>query len=407
MDREIADGLLAAMVQQGGAVSDLLFIEGKPPLVDVHGRLHAFPIDGPNSLATPELIEELSTYIINGNQRLLAMFDATGSCDCSYTVANVARFRVNIFKQNGRRAIVMRKFPSKIPTLEELGLPSVFGEMVKENNGIVLITGAAGTGKTTSLAAMVNELNRTEEIHILTLEDPIEFLHEHGRAAISQRELGTDFPSFAEGLRVALRQAPKVILVGEIRDRETMEIAMTASETGHLVLSTLHTVNAGQTINRVLGFFGRDEEEQIRQRLAHTVRFIVTQRLVDKVGGGRLLVTEVLGNTLRTREAIIYGESEGKTFHEIIEAGSTRGWHTFDQCLLKAREADLITDETVMLYCTHKAKTGQELDLLRKRRGFAETPAASGLKLDIVPPIRMKEESSDATRSTVKVGAPS
>jgi twitching motility protein PilT len=407
MDRKTADDLLAAMVRQGEDVSDLLFMEGKPPLVDIHGRLHPFPIETPESLATPQLIEELTNYIINGNQRLLSMFEASGSCDCSYTVQNVARFRANIYKQNGRRAIVMRKFPSDIPTVDELGLPPVFREIVKENNGIVLITGAAGTGKTTTLAAMVNELNRTRDIHILTLEDPIEFVHHHGRAAISQRELGTDFPSFADGLRVALRQAPKVILVGEIRDRETMEIAMTASETGHLVLSTLHTVNAGQTINRVLGFFDRNEEEQIRQRLAQTVRFIVTQRLVDKVGGGRLLVTEVLGNNLRTREAIIYGESEGKMFHEIIEAGSTRGWHSFDQCLLKAREADLVTDETVLLYCTHKAKTAQELELLRRRRGLSETQAPSGLRLDIVAPIRLKEEPSDAMRSTVKAGAPS
>jgi twitching motility protein PilT len=406
MDRKIADDLLAAMVQQRDGVSDLLFMEGKPPLVDLHGRLHPFPIDTPQSLTTPELIEELTNYIINGNQRLLSIFEATGSCDCSYTVENVARFRANIYKQNGRRAIVMRKFPSSVPTLEELGLPAVFHEIVKENNGIVLITGAAGTGKTTTLAAMVNEINRTRDIHILTLEDPIEFVHPHGRAAISQRELGTDFPSFADGLRVALRQAPKVILVGEIRDRETMEIAMTASETGHLVLSTLHTVNAGQTINRVLGFFDRNEEEQIRQRLAQTVRFIVTQRLVDKVGGGRLLVTEVLGNNLRTREAIIYGESEGKTFHEIIEAGSTRGWHSFDQCLLKAREADLVTDETALLYCTHKGKTSQELDLLRRRRGVAETQMSSGLKLDIVPPIRIRDESADVARSTAKTGTP-
>src|SRR5437899_1238604 len=287
MDRKTADDLLAAMVRQGEGVSDLLFMEGKPPLGDIDGRRHPFTIDTPHSMATPQLIEELTNYIVNGNQRLLSIFEASGSCDCSYTVENVARFRANIYKQNGRCAIVMRKFPSNVPTLDELGLPPVFREIVKENNGIVLITGAAGTGKTTTLAAMVNELNRSKEIHILTLEDPIEFLHQHDRAAISQRELGTDFPNFADGLRVALRQAPKVILVGEIRDRETMEIAMTASETGHLVLSTLHTVNAGQTINRVLGFFGRDEEEQIRQRLSETLRYVVSQRLVSKVDGRR------------------------------------------------------------------------------------------------------------------------
>lgn len=403
MDRKIADALLAAMVQRGEEVSDLLFIEGKPPMVDIYGRLHAFPIETVDSLATAELIEQLSQHIINDNERLLTAFETTGSCDCSYTVEQVARFRVNIFKQNGRRAIVMRKFPSKIPTLEELALPSIFREIVNENNGIVLITGAAGSGKTTTLAAMINELNRTREIHILTLEDPIEFLHQHDRAAISQRELGTDFLDFAEGLRVALRQAPKVILVGEIRDRETMEIAMTASETGHVVFSTLHTVNAGQTISRVLGFFSREEEDQIRQRLAQTLRFVVSQRLVNRIGGGRLLVTEVLGNNLRTRETIVYGESEGKRFHDIIEAGSTRGWHTFDQSLLKAREADLVTDETVLAYCTNKARTAQELELLRKRRGLSEPQKSSGLKLDIIAPIRVKD-GADASRATTKVG---
>lgn len=392
MDRKIADALFTAMVQKEEGVSDLLFIQGKPPLADIHGRLHSFKIDTADSLATADLIEELAKHIINGNERLLTAFAATGSCDCSYTVENVARFRVNIFKQNGRRAIVMRKFPSKIPTLEELALPPIFREIVQENNGIVLITGAAGSGKTTTLAAIVNELNRTREVHILTLEDPIEFLHRHDRAAISQRELGTDFPNFADGLRVALRQAPKVILVGEIRDRETMEIAMTASETGHVVFSTLHTVNAGQTINRVLGFFSREDEEQIRQRLAQTLRFVVSQRLVNKVDGGRLLVTEIVGNNLRTRETIIYGESETKTFQEIIEAASARGWHTFDQSLLQAREADLVTDETVLLYCTNKGKVGQQLDLLRKRRGLAGTQAPSGLKLDIVAPVKLKDE---------------
>lgn len=404
MDRKIADALLAAMVQRGEGVSDLLFIEGKPPMVDSYGRLQAFPIETADSLATVELIEQLSQHIINDNQRLLTAFETTGSCDCSYTVEHVARFRVNIFKQNGRRAIVMRKFPSKIPTLEELALPSIFREMVNENNGIVLITGAAGSGKTTTLAAMINELNRTREIHILTLEDPIEFLHQHDRAAISQRELGTDFLDFAEGLRVALRQAPKVILVGEIRDRETMEIAMTASETGHVVFSTLHTVNAGQTISRVLGFFSREEEDQIRQRLAQTLRFVVSQRLVNRIGGGRLLVTEVLGNNLRTRETIVYGESEGKRFHDIIEASSTRGWHTFDQSLLKAREAELVTDETVLAYCTNKARTAQELELLRKRRGLSEPQKSSGLKLDIIAPIRVKD-GADASRATTKAGA--
>src|SRR4029077_13417889 len=271
-----------------------------------------------------------------GEERLINEYVTTGSCDCSYAIENIARFRTNIYKENRRRAIVMRKLQSKVPNLSVLGLPPIFAEIVKEKNGIVLVTCAAGSGKTTTLAAMINQLNQTQAIHIVTLEDPIEFLHPHARAAISHRELGRDFRSFAEGLRAALRQAPKVILVGEIRDRDTMEIALTAAETGHMVFSTLHTINAGQTINRIIGFFSKDEEDQLRYRLSDTARYIVSQRLVPRIDGSRLLISEVIGNSLRTRESIRYGESEGKTFHEIIDAAKTYGWHSFDQCLLEA-----------------------------------------------------------------------
>jgi len=268
MDRATVDALLAGMLQSADGVSDLLFITGKPPLVEIHGRLSNFQIDSPGSVLTPLQIEQLAGHIMNGSERLRMEFAATGSCDCSYAIENLARFRVNIFKQNGRHAVVMRKLQSEIPTLEKLGLPPVFREIVKEKNGIILVTGGTGTGKTTTLAAMLCELNHSQEIHIVTLEDPIEFFHPHAKAAISQRELGKDFPNFADGLRAALRQAPKAILVGEIRDRETLEIAMTASETGHIVFSTLHTINAGQTINRILGMFAREEEQQLRQRLS-------------------------------------------------------------------------------------------------------------------------------------------
>ncbi|MEY2480291.1 MAG: twitching motility protein PilT [Verrucomicrobiota bacterium] len=388
MNKETVDTLLGGMLESGEGVSDLLFIRGKPPLVEVHGQLHEFPWNETGPVLTSNFIEELAKYILDGNERWSIELEANGACDCSYSVRDLARFRVNIYKQNGRHAIVMRRFPAEIPTLDKLALPPIFREIIKERNGIILITGAAGSGKTTTLAAMVNELNLSEKIHILTLEDPIEFLHPHRCAAISQRELGRDFPSFADGLRTALRQAPKVILVGEIRDRQSMEIALTASETGHVVFSTLHTVNAGQTIQRILGFFGRDEEEQVRQRLADTLRYIVSQRLVGKVDGGRLLVTEVVGNSLRTRETIRYGESEGKTFLEIIEAASPLGWHTFDQGLLKAREAELISEETALIYCTNKTKMRRDLDMLQRRQGVTDTHVPSGLKLDIVPPLK-------------------
>jgi twitching motility protein PilT len=396
MDKATVDALLSGMVQSEKGISDLLFLEGKPPLVEAYGELRDFSIDAPNSVLNAELIEEITTHLIDGNDRLLKIFNSTGSCDTSYEIPGVVRLRVNIYKQNGRPAIVMRRFPSTIPTLEKLGLPPVFKEMVKEKNGVIFITGAAGSGKTTTLAALINELNETQAIHILTLEDPIEFLHPHRRAAISQRELGKDFPTFADGLRVALRQSPKVILVGEIRDRETMEIALTASETGHLVLSTVHTVNAGQTLSRIIGFFGREEEDQIRQRLAETLRYIVSQRLVSQVNGRRLLVTELMGSNLRSKETIRYGESDSRSFTDIIESGSTLGWHTFDQSLLRAHQADLISEDSVLTFCTNKTKMRQALDQLRKQRGGKAQEAMSGLKLDIIKPIRVPTDTAAA-----------
>ena len=404
MDRETVDALLTGMLQSAEGVSDLLFISGKPPLVEVHGRLADFPIDTPGSVLNPQLIEQLASQIMNGSERLRMEFAATGSCDCSYAIENLARFRVNIFKQNGRHAVVMRKLQSEIPTLEKLGLPPIFREIVKEKNGIVLITGGTGTGKTTTLAAMLNELNHSQEIHIITLEDPIEFFHSHGKAAITQRELGKDFPNYADGLRAALRQAPKAILVGEIRDRDTLEIAMTASETGHIVFSTLHTIDAGQTINRILGMFAREEEQQLRQRLSETLRYVVSQRLLNRTDQGRLLVTEIMGSSLRTRETIRYGESENKSFQEIMEAGSTLGWHTFDQSIIEACEAGIITEETAMGSCTNKGRMRRDLDLIQKRRGSAGAQTPSGLQLHI--PHSVRPDEAEAGTSLKRVVMP-
>jgi twitching motility protein PilT len=380
MDRQFVDSLLAGMLASVEGVSDLLFLSGKPPLVEAHGQLQEFEINTPTKALDAAHIKALATLVINGDRKLEEDFARFGSCDCSYAVEKLARFRVNIFKQNGRHAIVMRKLAAQIPTLEKLGLPPIFREIPKEKNGIALVTGGTGTGKTTTLAAIINELNQTRGIHIVTLEDPMEFLHPHGKAAISQRELGKDFSDFASGLRAALRQAPKVILVGEIRDRETMEVAMTASETGHLVFSSLHTINAGQTINRILGMFDRDEEPQIRQRLAETLRYVVSQRLVEAIGGGRLLMTEVMGSSLRTRETVTYGESENKTFQEIIEAGSTLGWHSFDQSLFAAFEQNRITEETAMTFSSNKNRMRRNLDIALKKQS-AEGP--SGLRMNM------------------------
>ncbi|PYI91494.1 MAG: twitching motility protein [Verrucomicrobia bacterium] len=372
------------MIGSSEGISDLLFAVGKPPIVEENGLLEEFPIDTPTGVLDSTQIDQIADHVIHGDERLKADLANHGSCDCSYALADLARMRVNIFKQNGRPAIVMRKLQTEIPTVDQLGLPPIFREMIKEKNGIIFVTGATGSGKTTTLAAMLNELNETQKIHILTLEDPIEFLHPHKQALFNQRQLGKDFRDFASGLRSALRQAPKVILVGEIRDRETMEIAMTASETGHIVFTTMHTINAGQTINRILGMFSKEEEQQLRQRLADTIRYVVSQRLVSKINGGRLLVTEIMGSSLRTRETLLYGEGENRTFQEIIEAGDTMGWHSFDQSLLNAYKADLITDETALIFCAHKNKMRRDLEMVKKLRNLSfEEP--SGLRMEMEP----------------------
>jgi twitching motility protein PilT len=383
MTNEDLQALLAAMLEAGDGVSDCLFISGKPPLVERYGKLQELPMEGPYPAMEAAHIEAIANLLIGDSERLRQDFTTTGSCDTSYALGQIARFRVNIYRQSGRVGIVMRKLQSQVPTLESLGLPPIFQKMVTEKFGIIFVTGSTGSGKTTTLAAILNEINRTQPVHVVTLEDPIEFTHPHQRAVFSQREMGKDFSNFANGLRAALRQAPKVILVGEIRDRDTMEIALTASETGHLVLSTLHTINAGQSVNRILGFFTSDEEKQIRERLADTLRYIVSQRLVSKVNGGRLLITEIMGSSLRTREALLYGEGENRTFQEIIEAGSTLGWHSFDQSLMRAFEQDLITEETALLFCTHKNKMRRDLEMATKLR-HPTNDEPSGLRMATV-----------------------
>ncbi|HEY3661801.1 MAG TPA: PilT/PilU family type 4a pilus ATPase [Chthoniobacterales bacterium] len=380
MTNEDLQALLTAMLESGDGVSDCLFINGKPPLVERYGKLHELPMEEPGATLHPTHIDAIAVLLMADSERLKADLQSTGSCDTSYSLGSLARFRVNIYRQNGHHGIVMRKLQSAVPTLESLGLPPIFQQMVREKFGIIFLTGSTGSGKTTTLAAMLNEINQTQEVHVVTLEDPIEFLHPHDKAVFSQRELGKDFSDFATGLRAALRQAPKVILLGEIRDRETMEIALSASETGHLVLSTLHTINAGQSINRILGLFTNDEEKQIRERLADTLRYVVSQRLVNKVDGGRLLVTEIMGSSLRTRETLLYGEGENRTFQEIIEAGSTLGWHSFDQSLMRAFEEQLITEESALLFCTHKNKMQRDIEMAKKLRGVIPDEP-SGLRM--------------------------
>ena len=288
---------------------------------------------------------------------------------------------MNIFRQRGNFAIVMRRSQSEMPSISSLGLQPIFHDMARERNGLVLVTGATGSGKTTTLTAILNEINEQQPVHVVTLEDPIEFIHTHKRATFNQRELGADFDDFPSGLRSALRQAPRVILVGEMRDRATVEIALTAAETGHLVLSTIHTINAGQAINRILGMFDLAEETQLRLRLSETLRWVVSQRLAPKVGGGRALINEIMGCNLRTRESITHGEQDGRTFYEIIEANATYGWTTFDLSLLRAYQARLISEETANLYATSKAKMTRYIDTVNKERGI-NNDQPTGLRLD-------------------------
>jgi twitching motility protein PilT len=261
-------------------------------------------------------------------------------------------------------------------------LTPIFKEIAHEKNGLVLVTGATGSGKTTTLAAILNEINETQSVHVVTLEDPIEFVHPKLKATFNQRELGHDFNTYPNGLRAALRQAPKVILVGEMRDRATVEVALTAAETGHLVLATLHTVDAGQSINRILGLFSLGEEKQLRIRLADTLRYVISQRLAPKVGGGRQLLMEILGHNLRTEETIVLGEDEQRNFYEIIEASSPFGWMTFDQSILAAYENELITEETAKLFASRRPRVTQGIDLIQKARGL-DVDLDSGLRLDL------------------------
>ena len=381
MRKSEIDDLLTAMLDSHDNVSDLNITVDRPLQVESAGELVAVPVDPPIENMTPFQTEIFALNLINGDRRLTEHLIKSGSCDSSYYLPGKARFRVNIFSQRGNYSMVLRKLETNIPTIEGLKLPDAFKKMPGEKNGLILITGATGSGKTTSLAALLNEINATKSVHVVTLEDPVEYVHPNRKSTFNQRELGLDYDNFANGLRAALRQAPKIILVGEMRDRETAELALKASETGHLVLSTLHTVNAGQAINRVVGMFDKDEEKQIRQRLADTMRWVVGQRLVPKVGGGRWAVHDILANTIRSNELILQGEQEGKTFYEIQEVGEPFGMMTFDQSLLKAYENGLVTEDTAVNYSTRKAIVQRGIDTLKQKRG-EKTTDVEGLRLD-------------------------
>lgn len=369
MRRLELDYLLECMLAMGNDVSDLNFTVDKPPQVEVNGVLTPVAIDPPITSLTPFQTELVALNLIGGNRRLTQDLLKTGSCDTSYSLVDKARFRVNIFSQRGNFSLVLRKLNTLIPTLASMKLPAIFGEVAKEKTGLVLVTGATGSGKTTTLAAILNEVNETKPVHVITLEDPVEFIHPQKKATFNQREMGNDFDSFSNGLRAALRQAPKIILVGEMRDRNTVEIGLSAAETGHLVLSTLHTIDAGQTINRILGMFDLEEQKQIRMRLADTLRWIISQRLAPKITGGRHALIEVMGSNLRTQESIQMGEVEGKTFYEIIESSYPFGWRTFDHACLEAFDQNIISEENAILYASRRGVVTRGIDQMKKQRG--------------------------------------
>jgi twitching motility protein PilT len=349
---EAFHGVLRKMLAIDSKVSDLIFSPGRPPQVELTGDLQGVPIGGLEMLK-PAQITAIADIMLIGNDVGIETLDKKGSADISYSVPGLCRFRVNLFRQRGTVAIVMRVIPTTPPNWQDLNLPEAVKSVAELKNGLVLVTGPTGSGKSTTLAAVIDVINATKKYHVVTIEDPIEFIHEHKLSTIHQRELHSDTPDFAGALRAALRQAPKVILVGEMRDRETIEVAMEAAETGHLVLSTLHTIDAAKTIDRIIGVFPKIEEAAIRTRLSQSFRRIISQRLMPKVGGGRAAAIEILISNSRTREYIEKGEKDGRSITDAMVDGAMDGMQTFDSELEKMLRAGTITRDVALAYSTN------------------------------------------------------
>jgi twitching motility protein PilT len=363
------DAILEAMLKASDRVSDLNFSVGRPPQVEIDGQLVGVNFPGLPRLS-PFQTEMIALHLLRGDRELTRTLLHNGSVDLSYSIPGKTRFRVNVFSQRGTWAIVLRVIPEGVPTLEQLKLPRELHNVGKLKNGIVLVTGPTGSGKSTTLAAIINQINHESAYHIITIEDPVEYMHKHVKSTVNQREVGSDTRSFALALRAALRQAPKVILIGEMRDVETIEIAMEAAETGHLVLSTLHTIDAAKTIDRIIGVFPRDQESQIRARFAQAFRYVISQRLIPKVGGGRIAVLEILKSTMRTREYILKGEGDGRSLTDAMHDGNMDGMQTFDDELEKLWAARVIPRETALAYATNPTNLA-----LRLTEGIPETAA--------------------------------
>ena len=375
--------LIGAMLKSNGHVSDLIFSPGRAPQIEVSGQLVELKYKGLECLSAADT-KSIAYDIMGENEHPLRKLDQDGSADLSYGLPGVGRFRVNIFRQRGSCAIVMRVIPDKIPGFEDLKLPSRLEEIVQLKNGIVLVTGPTGSGKSSTLAAIIDKMNTEKAYHILTIEDPIEFLHKHKKATIHQRELHSDTPTFALALRGALRQAPKVILVGEMRDRETIEIALEAAETGHLVLSTLHTVDASKTVERIVGAFPVADQHSVRTRFGKAFRFIVSQRLLPKKDGkGRVAAIEILKSTLRTRDYVEKGEGEGKTLLDAMRDGDTDGMQHFDGELEKLLRAGTIDFDTALAYSTNPGNLRLELADLLDDSGKAKDSGRAPVEVEV------------------------
>ena len=362
--------------------SDLNFTVGKPMQVERSGELMAIDPNIFPGILTPFQTEMIALNLMNNDARLLKTLLLHGACDLSYSVPGKGRFRVNVFSKGGSYSVVMRKLEMHIPNVKELNLPDVFLDVAKERNGIVFVTGATGMGKSTTLAAILNEINETKAVHVITLEDPVEYQHQQKKGTFNQREMGIDFDTYSNGLKAALRQAPKVILVGEMRDYETCETALRAAETGHLVMSTLHSIDVSSAINRLLGMFPVSEESQVRIRVSDSLRWVISQRLVPKIGGGRVAAFEIMRTNMRVRELILKGETQDKTYQSIMEAGTAFGMVTFDFYLAKLFQRGIISDEIAISYASHKGNAGRLIDQVKNARGESTTYADVG-KLEI------------------------
>jgi twitching motility protein PilT len=350
--------MLTAMLKVSAKISDLFFSPGKPPMVEVNGRLT--PVG--NLKLVPADTQRIAADLIGDNKQAQTNLQEKGSCDVSYSLSGTSRFRVNVFMQRGTCAIVMRVIPVQVTDFETLNLPDELRQVANLRNGIVLVTGPTGSGKSSTLAAIIDLINQLQSYHILTIEDPIEFLHPHKNCIVHQRELHSDTPSFALALRAALRQAPKAILVGEMRDKETIEIAMEAAETGHLVLSTLHTIDASKTVERIVGVFPPAEQHTVRNRLAKSFQYVVSQRLLPrKDGNGRVAAIEILKSTLRTREYVERGEGEGKTLLDAMRVGDNEGMQHFDREIEKLIRSGVVALDIGLAYATNAGNLRLEL----------------------------------------------